>query len=231
MKITEYEISDKYGLKIAVLADTHNMPSEKILALLSGIRPDVICHVGDIVHHKTLSRSPNSEKLIKGCVAIAPTLFSAGNHDDDHMEKGEFGVMRDMGVKVLENTVFHIGGVTFGGFPSLLHRDTKAEKKSVDLLKSFAKESGFKVLLCHHPEYFDRYDFDKSADLIISGHVHGGQIRLFGHGLFSPGQGLFPKYSKGLYHEKLIVSAGLANTGGIFIPRVFNEPEILLIKL
>lgn len=67
-----------------------------------------------------------------------------------------------------------------------------------------------------------------SFDLVISGHTHGGRLRLFGKGLFSPGQGFFPKYTKGLINEHLI-SAGVSNTA--FIPHIGNPREICLVRL
>jgi hypothetical protein len=85
---------------------------------------------------------------------------------------------------------------------------------------------GYKVLLSHHPEYFGL--IKDYADLILAGHSHGGQIRLFGHGLFAPGQGFLPKYSKGRY-ENMIVSAGLANT--TWVPRLFNPTEIVIVEM
>ena len=92
-------------------------------------------------------------------------------------------------------------------------------------LKDFEQQDGFKILLCHHPEYRDRYLKDMKIDLILSGHAHGGQIRFAGQGLFAPGQGLFPKYTSGMYGN-LVVSRGLANTAG-FIPRLGNPTEIV----
>ena len=68
---------------------------------------------------------------------------------------------------------------------------------------------GFRVLLNHHPEYYPLVE--PYADLILAGHGHGGHWRAFGRGVFAPGQGWFPKYTKGQY-GKMIVSAGLTNT-------------------
>ena len=67
-------------------------------------------------------------------------------------------------------------------------------------------------------------------DLTLSGHAHGGQWRFFGRGVFSPGQGLFPKYTSGMYDGgRFIVGRGLGNP--IIIPRIFNSPEVLVIRL
>jgi predicted MPP superfamily phosphohydrolase len=86
-----------------------------------------------------------------------------------------------------------------------------------------------KILLCHHPEYYERYLKDKSIDLTVSGHAHGGQWRFFGKGVFAPGQGIFPRYTSGVYDGKLVVSRGLKPAR--IIPRFFNAPEVVIIDI
>ena len=96
-------------------------------------------------------------------------------------------------------------------------------------LQSFAADSpdAFHVLLSHHPEYFPLVP--SSVDLVLSGHAHGGQWRVFNHGVFAPGQGFWPRYTKGVYERnRLVVSAGLSNTASI--PRFFNPTEIVFIE-
>ena len=93
-----------------------------------------------------------------------------------------------------------------------------------------AKE--YNILLAHNPLYFKEYA-KFNVDLILSGHVHGGMIRLpFIGGLLSPERKFFPKYSSGVYesnNKKLIVSRGMGHSNpGI---RMFNMPEILSITL
>ena len=98
-------------------------------------------------------------------------------------------------------------------------------------LDEFEKEGGYKILLSHHPEYWTIREpklEGREIDLVLSGHAHGGQIRLFGQGLYAPGQGLLPKYTKGEYkgrYGEMIVSAGLSNT--YKVPRVFNRLEVV----
>ena len=93
-------------------------------------------------------------------------------------------------------------------------------------LDDFAGQEGFHILLSHQPEY---YPFiPNNIELMLSGHAHGGQIRLFRRGLFAPGQGWYPKYTKGKYDNRLIISAGLSNTASP-IPRLFNPTEVVFV--
>ena len=87
---------------------------------------------------------------------------------------------------------------------------------------------GYKVLLCHHPEYYDKLK-SYPINLFLSGHCHGGQIRICNHGIFAPGQGLLPRYHHGVYDGRLVVSSGCANTASI--PRFGNEPEVVVVRV
>ena len=101
---------------------------------------------------------------------------------------------------------------------------------NTNFLARFAVARGFKLLLCHHPEYYERYIKPLSIDLTLSGHAHGGQWRFFGHGVYSPGQGIFPKYTCGAYDgSRLIVGRGLGNT--VVVPRIFNPPELVVLHI
>lgn len=107
-----------------------------------------------------------------------------------------------------------------------------ATRYDLDWLHAYATKPGYKILICHHPEYYRRYIKDTewdTFDLIVSGHVHGGQWRIGRHGVLAPGQGLFPKYCYGCYDKKLIVSAGLSNTA--CVPRFGNPTELVLIDV
>ena len=66
-------------------------------------------------------------------------------------------------------------------------------------------------------------------DLVVAGHAHGGQIRIGNQGLYAPGQGLFPRYTRGLADGRMIISAGAGNPAGA--PRWGNPCEVLRITL
>lgn len=94
------------------------------------------------------------------------------------------------------------------------------------------KHDAYQILIAHNPVYFKDY-IDWGADLIISGHIHGGIVRIpFAGGIISPQVKFFPKYDSGIYKEKnqaMVVSRGLGSHS--FMPRLFNPPELLLITL
>lgn len=100
-------------------------------------------------------------------------------------------------------------------------------------LDDFAAAPGFHILLSHHPEYFPL--IPPSVDLVLSGHAHGGQWAYYSFrrkrmcGLWCPGQGLWPRWTRGVYEDKkLVVSAGLANTASV--PRLFNPTEVVYVE-
>ena len=100
-------------------------------------------------------------------------------------------------------------------------------------LKNMLGESNkYTILLSHRPELFGLY-VENNIDLVLSGHAHGGQVRLpFFGGLVAPNQGFFPKYFEGVYEKKqtkMIVSRGLGNS--IFPLRVNNRPELVIVEL
>ncbi len=99
-------------------------------------------------------------------------------------------------------------------------------------MDEFAAQPGLKVCLSHHPEYFPL--IPRGVDLMLSGHAHGGQWAYYSFfrkrmcGVWSPGQGLWPRWTRGVYDGRLVVSAGLANTASV--PRLFNPTEIVYLE-
>lgn len=112
-----------------------------------------------------------------------------------------------------------------------LHNATfgKNNRKLLDAIKSCSPDM---IVLAHEPQYLQEYA-DAGADLVLSGHAHGGQFRLpFIGGLVAPDQGFLPKYTSGDYtiaDTDMIVSRGLGNS--IIPVRLFNYPEIVCVEL
>lgn len=119
--------------------------------------------------------------------------------------------------------------ITIGGIQDLLFihtigTDEEKIKASLDAL-NLSNDNGYTILLAHHPEFIDIYR-QYPLDLVLSGHAHGGQIRLpFIGGLVAPGQGFFPEYDNGAYDFEgltMVVSRGIGNS---FFPlRINNDP-------
>jgi predicted MPP superfamily phosphohydrolase len=131
-------------------------------------------------------------------------------------------------VRLLDDTYRSWEGIYIGGLSSADY--VKGHKPRLDFLSRFDQQDGYKILLCHHPEYFARYIRTLSIDLTVSGHAHGGQWCLFGRGIYAPGQGLFPRYTHGVHHAgRLLVSRGVGDS--TFIPRIGAPNEIIMIHL
>ena len=104
--------------------------------------------------------------------------------------------------------------------------DTEALLKAGIISKTL---DGVKVLLCHKPEHYIKYLRTRALDLVVAGHAHGGQIRVAGRGVFSPGQGLFPRYTCGVVDGRMVISAGAGNP--VHLPRWGNPCEVLRVTL
>ena len=251
MKETFYRYN--VPVKICLLADIHNRPFGEIITSLRRHRPDIIAVAGDIIERvrtdtdKPVIIQPKySLDFIRACTACAPTFFSLGNHEWMLSDKDK-KIIASLGATVLDNSFVHFGKLCIGGLTSsgasayAQFRKDKPQlyptwnyfnapqryEPQTDWLDEFERQDGFKLLLCHHPEYLTKYLRGRKIDLILSGHAHGGQIRLFGQGLFAPGQGFLPQLTSGR-HANMIISRGLANTAK-FVPRLFNRREIVYV--
>lgn len=178
--------------------------------------------------------------------------FVYGNHEMillDDVDNNPFKVaMEEIGVVFLNNAGVKISkdgeGIYLLGIqdPSTLYKDSayaeydnhldriNAMMKNVMALK---EEDLYTIVLSHRPEYYAEYaKYD--LDLVITGHAHGGQVRLPGiGGLYAPGQGWFPEYTEGICQENeeipMIIGRGIGNA--VEVPRIFNPPEINTIIL
>ncbi|NCC86735.1 MAG: hypothetical protein EOM05_02550 [Clostridia bacterium] len=204
--------------RIVLLSDLHNDVYDDIVDIVADENPDIIAVVGDIVdrHRMTYSRSLG---FLSSLSKIATTYFSFGNHEVqfDVLSESE---IQNTGAILLDNEYKTHGEILIGG-----------HTPSTDFLwlDEFENKKGFKLLLCHQPEYYKKYLKHRNVDLILSGHAHGGQFRPFGVPLYAPGQGFFPRYTCGFYEGKLIVGRGLSDVR--LIPRLFNPTEIVVIDV
>ncbi len=238
MEITNTVIqSDKVSKEytLAVCADLHNRRGDWALIELREIKPDAIVIPGDLMHN--LDRSHSLQKCRRGlrflreCAKIAPTYYAIGNHEK-LVKRSNRREIEKTGARMLLGETARLKELTFGAVvPSMIEaRMTRTPKPKLGGAVRLERERGFKILLSHHPEHFVPYLEGLDIDLVVSGHAHGGQWRFFGRGVFAPGQGIFPKYTSGLYRGRLYVSRGMTNTVKP-IPRINNECELSIIKI
>ena len=245
MRITRYHFDLNY--KIAILSDVHNKPFD--LTVLENEKVDLILIPGDICSEhlseeawehadkdkrSIIWKSPDiALNLFQELPNIAPTFYSIGNHESRWNEFDK-KIVRESGTILLDNEYYRFKDMVIGGISSI----PKELKENSDntyinimegIIGKMKKEEGKKILLLHEPQLYDKYRLqEQPIDLVVSGHAHGGQWRFFGHGVFAPGQGIFPRYTKGFYNGNLLVSAGMTNTAPI--PRFFNPTEIVIVE-
>ena len=247
---------------IALLADFHNTDPDPVLKSLQRHKPEIITIAGDFIQGDLpkgrglkIKENRRAVELLRGCAALAPTFVSLGNHEY-MLREADLKVVRSTGVTLLDNSWVSHRGMIIGGQNSAycqMYRDYRQQHKGegpypdiaiydlkkrqipqLDWLEGFEQQEGFRLLLCHHPEYYPLYLRERKIDLIFSGHCHGGQWRFYSPfhgetiGIYAPGHGFFPKLTSGVHDGKLVISRGLSNT--VWIPRLNNPTEIVYIS-
>lgn len=240
--------------KILQITDLHSKEfgtnNEKLINSIKEINPDLILVTGDMFTVSDISIDMNEEELVSyellsKLATNYKIVYVSGNHEEgkDIIYNGDDYRTRDrsknnaynryrkklesLGVTFVENSslqnyndFINIYGVYFDS----MEKDEYYQSIDLDKTK-------FNIMLCHDPKYFHTFA-NMGFDLVLSGHVHGGIIRIpLVGGLFSPDRTFFPKYDKGIYKindSYMNVSTGL---GDSILKRVFNPPEINVIIL
>lgn len=246
-ELTEYTIAsekipqDFDGFRIAHISDIHSKPAPGIFELIEKNAPDIICITGDMFHDNGCD-APEFWELFYKLKELAPVYLVSGNHDLWHIDTAKMlrkltergGILLDTEMAVLERGESKIGifgvGDPFSKVPAMIDRNINRE------FSRLPQFNGYKILLYHRANLFDKIK-GFGYDLILSGHMHGGQIRLpLLKGALAPtsailsGRMVFPKYTGGKYEEGgtvMIVNRGAGNT--ISIPRLNNPPEVGII--
>lgn len=233
----------------ALISDTHGRIIDDLAEAAAEAAPDLILVPGDAIENKRPGH-PDGVRMLARLAAVAPVFFSVGNHERA-LSREQTDGLAEAGIHCVDLTTerFSVRGtqLCIGGVPSASYENgercgtslaellftprARAElpQKTVDYIAEFSAEGGAKLLLCHHPEYYRRYLRDCDTGIICAGHAHGGQIRLFGHGLYAPGQGFFPRYTSGVHDGRFVISRGLTNHS--FPPRIFNRPELVILHI
>ena len=248
MKPVNYSVSsDKLSSSVNVvfISDLHNCfyggtDQSGLWEAVNASQPDIVIFGGDVID--AWGGTEYALRIMKMANEKYPCVYTPGNHESMRDDMDEFSKqVSDIGIPILlgNKAEFEVNGqsIRIYGVQEVQSWGRKAPQ--IDECYDDLDENYYNILLAHQPEQIDRIlRSDKHFDLILSGHAHGGQWRLpklLDQGLYAPDQGIFPKYTSGQYSYDStthIISRGLARpVRMIFIPRIFNRPELSVIKI
>ncbi len=239
-------------LRLVLLSDLHcksyGRDNSRLFAKIRAQSPDVIFMAGDMIDRKTDDDDVESLcRLIETLCADAPVFFALGNHEKDYIETDDAFLTKveEAGAVVVDDSYadvtigtqpLRIGGTMGHAFYFGRSEEEFTSSAEYLFLKEFENTDTPTICLAHMPDTFIFNGAYKlwNVDLVLSGHTHGGLIRLpFVGGLYAPMQEWFPEYDCGYFrlgdHMQMVISAGLA--GHDTIPRINNLPEIVVIDL
>lgn len=229
-------------VRLAVVTDFHSSDNaDDVAAMVASCAPDAVLLVGDLFDDDTQNRpTERTLSLMRQLSAQYPCYYVSGNHE---AWTGEMDALyqqtEEAGVTVLRmsSSVLTVRGqrIALCGVPDPYEMVFSGAPDTEEQLRQALENvdsADFTVLLAHRPELLAKYA-QFPLDLVVSGHVHGGQVRIPGvlNGLYAPNQGWFPKLAGGAYAQDgttLIVSRGLAVRTRL--PRIFNRPEVVLVR-
>ena len=229
-------------VRLAVVTDFHSSDNaDDVVAMVASCAPDAVLMVGDMFDDDTQNRpTERTLSLMRQLSALYPCYYVSGNHE---AWTGEMDALyqqtEEAGVKVLRMSsgVLTVRGqrIALCGIPDPYEMVFSGAPDTEEQLRQALEDvdsADFTVLLAHRPELLAKYA-QFPLDLVVSGHAHGGQVRIPGvlNGLYAPNQGWFPKLAGGAYTQDgttLIVSRGLAVRTRL--PRIFNRPEVVLVR-
>ena len=250
LETTYFNISSKKipesfsGFKIVHLSDAHSETVPGLINKVSEEKPDIIVCTGDMTDDNEKSFSP-TVSLTKSLIKIAPVYMVTGNHD---LARPDFnvlaGILEKLGAKFLNNERVIItrdsDKISLSGISDSASLTGKKISKHINnAMETLGKTELYDILLFHRANLFEFLE-GGGFDLVLSGHMHGGQVRLpvIG-GVASPKSSIMsdsklfrPKYFAGAYTYSdmtMIVSRGLGNP--MLLPRLFNPPEMVVVTL
>ena len=247
----------KHSHRLIVLADLHGKEygenNEKLLKAIDEQRPTGILIAGDMLTAKPGAEFYHVLRFLGKLSEKYPIYYGNGNHEyrlklypDIY---GDMGKEFEKGLNNIsifplcnESTGLEDENIVIYGLE--IDREYYKRGRKVNMQAEYLKEklgtpdrNKYNILLAHNPVYFKTYA-NWGADLVVSGHVHGGMMRLpFLGGVVSPALVLFPKYSGGLYKEDngtdttatMVLSNGL---GSHTLPiRIFNPGQLVVLEI
>lgn len=236
------------GYKIVHISDLHSKEfgedNKPLIEKIAEEKPDIVVLTGDMVSANETDYTVFFS-LVSELTQKYKVYFIPGNHEQaiNAKKKQEIiAYLEETGADVLDNEVvslksedeeINLYGLWYSNKYYSENEEYILDEKLISELIGDADTDSYNILLSHNPRYFLTYA-SWGADLTLSGHVHGGMVRIpFVGAIFSPDEGFFPKYDAGLYTEdsgkSIVVSRGLGSGTRGF--RLFNRPDLVVITL
>ncbi len=261
MVVTNYLLEQKkvpdnfHNMRFVCITDLHynqyGKDNAKLLKAIHECKPDAVLIAGDLVVTAKPNKSPIAYHFLSELTKRYSVYYAPGNHE----LKWQHGIgcskefyqtflekLKELGVCYLNNEsitlkkgsdTLIIRGLSLPlRFFAKGRHKTEIKANEIEALIGKTKEDAYEILLAHIPDYFEAYA-EYGADFILSGHVHGGIMKLpYLGGVISPRYELFPKYDSGIFKKGRTVMFLSRGLGTHTIPvRVFNRPELLCVEI
>lgn len=253
-EITHYGFSSrkvKKDMRLAVIADLHNCMCEdkgrRLFSVIKNTKPDVVVIAGDLIESVPGTDVSDTMEFLKLLAGSFYVIFGVGNHERKVLEDKRFFAQRgslakglgESGLKLLSNKakIFKEHNIKISCIDLPISyfarfKHVPLGKKGVEDLMGPIDRDFYNILIAHDPSHFKSYS-DYGSDLVLSGHVHGGVIRLpILGGVVSPELSLFPEYDAGRFYRKdsvMLVSKGLGSH--TIHVRVNDPPELMIVDI
>jgi len=250
---TEYELEfDNLpaafdGFRIVLLADLHGAEhgddNERLIEQVSAANPDIIAIAGDLVDKyqpaKPVEKQVEiAQTLLRQLVQIAPVYYVTGNHDwEPEVRLPLLTMLEDSDVDLLRNHYRRLsstgnGNIILAGIDDP-HGPADMVKPGEFIDRIHQREHVDFIVVLAHRNYNLKLFSELEVDLVLSGHAHGGMVRLpFTDGLIGPQHDFFPTHTSGVYTQGntvMVVSRGLGNHLGW--TRFLNNPQVVVVEL
>lgn len=246
--VTDEKITEQF--RIVLLSDLHDHhfgdENKDLIDMVQEQSPDLIVLDGDMINGDSES-DETAVELVCSLSTVAPVYYSYGNHEyyyieashDDLKENLEAAgaiVLNYQSVDIeINGNPIRLGGLYEYGFETGMQSEEENERV-IPYLEDFVDTDRYLIMCAHRPESFYCWDYADTwgLDLVLSGHLHGGQVIVPGlGGLYSDLEGFFPRYDYGQYklgESDMVITRGLSSNLKI-LPRFNNPPEIAVVDV
>ncbi len=226
--VKKYKVNNLNSKRIVFVSDFHIGKHDKhrlkrIINKINELKPDLVLSGGDFIKGHSGKHSLPIKETAKMLKEInAPFITVLGNHDANYDKFTVKQALEEAGITVLNNSSILIDDIYISGVGN--KRVSPSE-----IIAALENTASKRILISHTPDIY--YDVKDDVDLILAGHVHGGQVRIpFFGALICPSK-YGTKFAGGDYNEtqnRMIVTRGLGTS--MLTVRFCDIPEIILLE-